>query len=123
MRGTKCTYIINRVQFYANPCTHRRQERQRQSVCVLTSHFIRLISPISPMKILRSVPPYLSVLRVSPKAIARAFKSFHSLLTLNTEYGGQGRIVQAIIYNNPQNLRASLPLYPPCFAEGHSGSI
>ena len=31
--------------------------------------------------------PYLSVLRVSPKAIAKAFKSLDSLLTLNTEAG------------------------------------
>ena len=54
-----------------------------------------------------SASPYLSVLRVSPKAIARAFKSFHSLLTLNTEYGGQWRIAQAIIYNSPKILSAS----------------
>ena len=33
----------------------------------------------------------LFILRVSPKAIASAFKSFHSLLSLNTEYGGQRR--------------------------------
>ena len=40
-----------------------------------------------------SVSPYLFILRVSPKAIAQAFKSFHSLLSLNTEYGGQRRVV------------------------------
>ena len=44
-------------------------------------------------------------LRVSPKAIASAFKSFHSLLTLNTEYGGQRRIVLATIIT---------PQKPPC---------
>ena len=37
----------------------RRLECKRQSVCVLTSHFIRLISPMSLIKILRSIPPCL----------------------------------------------------------------
>ena len=37
-----------------------------------------------------SVSPYLFILRVSPKAIAQAFKSFHSLLSLNTEAGENG---------------------------------
>ena len=31
----------------------------------------------------------LFILRVSPKAQAPAFKSFHSLLSPNTEYGGK----------------------------------
>ena len=37
----------------------RRPERQRPSVCVLTIHFIRLISPMSLIKILRSTSPCL----------------------------------------------------------------
>ena len=53
-----------------------------------------------------SVPPSLFILRVSPKAQARAFKSFHLLLTLNTEYGGQGRIVPTI-FTKPQNPSVS----------------
>ena len=47
-------------------------------------------------------------LRVSPKAIAQAFKSFHSLLSPNTEYGGQRRVVLATIIT-PQN--PSVPLF------------
>ena len=48
--------------------------------------------------------------------------SSHLLLTLNTEYGGQGRIVLAIILTTQASLRASLPLCPPRFAEDHSAS-
>ena len=44
---------------------------------------------------------FLFFLRVSPKATAIAFKSLHLLLSLNTEYGGQGRIVLVIINNFP----------------------
>ena len=53
-----------------------------------------------------SVSPSLSFLRVSPKAQSLAFKSLHLLLSPNTEYGGQGRIVLATINNNPST--------PPC---------
>ena len=57
-------------------------------------------------------------------AIALAFKSLHSLLSLNTEYGGQGRIVLATITITPVPLRVSEPpenhtTCAPCFAEGH----
>ena len=66
---------------------------------------MQAIIPI-PLKPLRA--SVLFFLRVSPKAIASAFKSFHSLLTLNTEYGGQGRIVPIIIPIPQQPLRASV---------------
>ena len=75
----------------------------------------------------------LRVLRVSPKAIAAAFKSLHLLLSPNTEYrgqwramlivsliafaqhGGQSSIIQAII---------TITSHPsPCFAEGYSASV
>ena len=36
------------------------------------------------------MPPYLYFLRVSPMAAAGAFKSLHSLLSLNTEAGENG---------------------------------
>ena len=58
----------------------------------------------------------------APQARAQALKSFHSLLPLNTEYGGQRRIVQAIIPVSqaiPPSLRS---LNPPHFAEGLSES-
>ena len=59
-----------------------------------------------------SVPPILSVLRVSPKAIAGAFKSFHSLLSPNTDTHSvvftedKGEKVQEII-TIPQNPSVS----------------
>ena len=48
------------------------------------------LNPTSPLRVSVLQKTTLRVLRVSPKAIARAFKSFHLLLTLNTEYRGKG---------------------------------
>ncbi len=79
---------------------------------------------MSLIKILRSNASYcvaplrvsvLFILRVSPKAKASAFQSLHLLLTLNTEYGGQRRIVLAIINNNPS--------IPPCLLTSLSSAF
>ena len=51
---------------------------------------MQVIIPVPQTSLRASV---LFILRVSPKATARAFKSFHLLLTLNTEYGGQRRVM------------------------------
>ncbi len=137
MHEAKHSFIFSVPPFsekshYVCSVFRRRLKRQRQSVCVLTSHFIRLISPMSLIKILRSNASYcvaplrvsvFFILRVSPKAKASAFQSLHSLLSLNTEYGGQRRIVLAIINNNPSippRLRSlkNHTTCAPCFAEG-----
>ena len=81
------------------------------------------ISPLRPFLALLAttcISPEPPNLPVSPKATAIAFKSFHLLLSPNTEYGGQGRIVQAIIA--PKYSPCLRSLFSPCFAEGQSTS-
>ena len=112
-------------------CDNMSKNRQRQAVvlllmpprkpcdrcdlCVSASLLRTFSHHVHQLRV--SVPPNLPV---SPKATAIAFKSFHLLLSPNTEYGGQGRIVQAIIA--PKYSPCLRSLFSPCFAEGHSDS-
>ena len=52
--------------------------------------------------------PHPKSLRVSPKAIAGAFKSFHSLLSLNTEYGGKEKKCKQLLQKPTEPLRVSV---------------
>ena len=107
---------------------HRKLQRERLnrfSYCfrLTRSTEVRSITQTTittPQNILRV--SVLFILRVSPKAGASAIKSLHSLLSLNTEYGGQGRIVQAIIPVHQATPPCLRSLFPPCFAEGQKAA-
>ena len=63
----------------------------------------------------------------APQAIAQSFKSLHSLLTLNTEYGGKEKKCKQLFQYSKQSLRVSVPpenhtTCAPCFTEGYSES-
>ena len=86
------SYDVVVLDFISRRDAEAQRLKPQKFFRVISYHFV---VPNIPPK--TSVPLFLHFLRVSPTATATAFKSFHLLLTLNTEYGGQRRTMQAII--------------------------
>ena len=73
---SQCLIVVSRVAccFRLTRSTEDKGEKVQAIITITTA----------PLRV-----SVLFILRVSPKARASAFKSFHLLLSLNTEYGGK----------------------------------